>query len=579
MYRIHFVRQDVTYETEGGLLSQVCADAGYPLNLVCGGHGTCGKCRVEVLRDGVRGSMLACREMVESDLEVWLTDEQVSRSASIMTEGSTGHRVVLTPSVSKDCHSKQDLLPEHCGAYLSGCSIPVLRRFSTLAADASVSEITFVRSGDAVLTVEPGNTTGRLFGAAVDIGTTTVALYAYDLTTGKLLATESALNGQIARGADVISRILHTLQTPDGVEELNHYVLETINGLLHTVEEQAPGFCKDLYHVVLCGNSTMQHLFLGLHPSGLSVDPFVNVTADMVRCSGAESGLDMAPAGVTEFLPLLGGFVGADTAAVLLTLPEEAENCLMIDLGTNGEIAVGGHGTYKVASTACGPALEGGNIACGMRGTTGAIEKVSLQDGQVRIKVIGDVEAQGLCGSAIIDAVAELLRAGIVDESGRMLTAEEYAEIHPDSPLLPRLRNLDEFDPAFFFTEGEHPVYVSQKDIRQIQLAKSSIHSGCVTLLAENGLEPGDVTTLYLAGAFGNYIDIDNALYIGLLPAVPRERIRSIGNGAGQGVRLGLLDRSHLERCRRLPEHVEHLELATSPRFMEEYIMNMNFWI
>ena len=178
MYRIHFVRQDVTYETEGGLLSQVCADAGYPLNLVCGGHGTCGKCRVEVLRDGVRGSMLACREMVESDLEVWLTDEQVSRSASIMTEGSTGHRVVLTPSVSKDCHSKQDLLPEHCGAYLSGCSIPVLRRFSTLAADASVSEITFVRSGAAVLTVEPGNTTGRLFGAAVDIGTTTVALYA-----------------------------------------------------------------------------------------------------------------------------------------------------------------------------------------------------------------------------------------------------------------------------------------------------------------------------------------------------------------------------------------------------------------
>lgn len=579
MYRVHFVRQDVVYETEGGLLSQVCADAGYPLNLVCGGHGTCGKCRVEVLRNGAREQVLACHEKVESDLEVWLTDEQVSRSAAIMTAGTTGHAITLAPSVSKECRSKRELIPEHCGAYLSGCGVSVLRRFAALAADSAVKDVTFVRSGDTVLTVEAGDTTDRLYGAAVDIGTTTVALYAYDLNTGKLLATESALNGQIARGADVISRILHTLQTPDGVEELNRYVLETINGLLHTVEQQVPGFCRDLYHMVLCGNSTMQHLFLGLHPAGLSVDPFVNVTADLVRCSGATSGLDMNPDGVTEFLPLLGGFVGADTAAVLLTLPEEAENCLMIDLGTNGEIAVGGRGGYTVASTACGPALEGGNIACGMRGTTGAIEKISLRDGQVRLQVIGGGEPQGLCGSAIIDAVAELLRCGIVDESGRMLTAEEYAESHPGSPLLAHLRNLDEFDPAFFFTEGAHPVYISQKDIRQIQLAKSSIHSGCVTLLAENGLEPGDVTTLYLAGAFGNYIDIDNALYIGLLPAVPRERIRSIGNGAGQGVQLGLLDWSHLERCRRLPMGVTHLELAASPRFMEEYIMNMNFWI
>ena len=178
---------------------------------------------------------------------------------------------------------------------------------------------------------------------------------------------------------------------------------------------------------------------------------------------------NMAPAGVTEFLPLLGGFVGADTAAVLLTLPEEAENCLMIDLGTNGEIAVGGHGTYKVASTACGPALEGGNIACGMRGTTGAIEKVSLQDGQVRIKVIGDVEAQGLCGSAIIDAVAELLRAGIVDESGRMLTAEEYAESHPDSPLLPRLLLHRGRAPCLCFPEG-HPPDPACQELHSLRL-------------------------------------------------------------------------------------------------------------
>ncbi len=576
MYQVHFVRQNTTVETNGGLLSQVCAEAGYPLDLVCGGRGTCGKCRVEILRGGERTSVLACQEQVTSDLEVWLTDEQISRCASIMTGGTTGNRISLAPSVSKICRTRRELLPDHCGAYLSGCGLPVLRRFSALMADDTVKEVTFIQYGDTVLDVEPGDTTQTLYGAAIDIGTTSLALYAYDLLTGELLAAESALNGQIACGADVISRILHTLQNPGGLTELNHYVLETINGLLHTVEQQVPGFCKNLYHAVLCGNSTMQHLFFGLHPKGLSVDPFVNITADRIHCSGSLAGLHMAPAGTVDFLPLLGGFVGADTTSVLLTLPEDADRCLMIDLGTNGEIAVGCGGHYQVASTACGPALEGGNIACGMRGTSGAIEKISLRDGQIHLQVIGNTEPKGLCGSAIIDAVAELLRAGIIDESGRMLTAEEYAQDHPDSPFLTHLRSLEPFNPAFFFTSGEDPVYISQKDIRQIQLAKSSIYSGCITLLGEAGLVPEDVVDLYLAGAFGNYIDIDNALYIGLLPAVPKERIHSIGNGAGQGVRMALLDREYLEHCRRLPEKTTHLELAANPRFMEEYIMNMN---
>ena len=269
--------------------------------------------------------------------------------------------------------------------------------------------------------------------------------------------------------------------------------------------------------------------------------------------------------------------MGADTAAVLLTLPTDAGPCLMVDLGTNGEIAVGSGAGYKVASTACGPALEGGNIACGMRGMEGAIERVSLRDGRLTYRVIGGTEPLGLCGSAIIDAVAELRRAGIIDESGRLLPRDEFLAQHPDSPLAEYLGEAGEYNTAFYFTRGDRPVYLSQHDVRQIQLAKSSIFSGCMTLLEEAGLSPGQLDALYLAGAFGNYIDIDRALEIGLLPPVPRDRIFSIGNGAGQGVQMCLLDLAEMDRCKALPASIEHVELATSPKFMETYIMNMNF--
>lgn len=577
MFQVRFVYQGVTTEVAGGLLSEACANAGFPLNLVCGGRGTCGKCNVLVEQSGVKKEVLACREEITGDLAVYLTEEQLSRAASIMTEGRSAHSTVFAPSVSKHCFSRQELIPEHCGAYLDCPNIDVLRKFSLILADQTVRDVTFTYYRDEVIDVEAGDTTAQLYGGAVDIGTTSVVLYAYDLTTGKLLRTESTLNGQIARGADVINRILHTLQNPDGLRELTDRIAATINELLAGVEEHIPGFCSNLYHMVLCGNSTMQHLFLQLSPAGLSADPFVNVTAKMVRLPASQTHLDLPGAATVEFLPLLGGFVGADTSSVLLTLPKSRGCQMMADLGTNGEIAVGNSDGYRVASTACGPALEGGNIACGMRGTNGAIEKISIQGDTVSYRVIGEEAPKGLCGSAIIDAVAELRRTDVIDPSGRLLTAEEYRQLHPGSALADCMGTVGDDSPAFFFVRGENPVYLSQHDVRQIQLAKSSIFSGCMTLLAEAGYTLEQVDAFYLSGAFGNYIDVDKALYIGLLPPVKRDHIISIGNGAGQGVQLCLLNRAQIDRCRELPTHVEHLELATSATFMEEYIMNMNF--
>ena len=404
-------------------------------------------------------------------------------------------------------------------------------------------------------------------------------MYIYDLTTGSLLHTGSALNGQIRYGADVIARIQYAIEHENGLSALNRAILDTIDGLLAAASAAVPGPSDDLWQLVFCGNSTMQHLFLGIDPSALGAEPFASVTADTVRVPAGEIGLQNCPAGaLVEFLPLLGEFVGADTTAVLLGVPEAGVH-LAVDLGTNGEIAVGNaRDGFLTSSTACGPALEGGNIECGMRGAEGAIDHVDITpDGELRLHVLGEGEAKGLCGSGIIDLTAALLRCGLVDMTGRLLPRAEYAAAHPDSPLLDRLEPVGEYNNVFFLTRGEHPVYLSQDDIRQIQLAKSSICAGCLTLCHEHGIKPEQLDSLILAGAFGNYIDVDNALYIGLLPAVPRERIAAVGNGAGASVCRYLLDRTEDARCEHIRAVTRHVELNASAEFMEQYIMNMNF--
>ncbi len=564
MYEIRFVHQGVTFQTAGGTLSGVCAAAGFPLDLVCGGEGRCGKCRVEICRrDGVRTRVLACQTQVEEDLAVYLEDRQISRAAKVLTAGRSCREAVLRPSVSKRCFSRRELE----GGHPPRCGLPVLRRVAALMADRSVDRITFTCCRGEAVAAEAGDTTGRLFGGAVDIGTTTLAFYLYDLNTGRCVYTGASLNPQTVCGADVAARIAHALE--GGLEELRRQVLSGIGALIEEAERQVPGAREGLCHLVLCGNSAMQHLALGLSPSGLSSAPFTGVTLDPVRCTGEEAGIDMAPGGVVDFLPLLGGFVGADTAALLTALPEDAEDCMAVDLGTNGEIALRVDGQWRVSSTACGPALEGGCIDCGMRGGPGAIEHI--RNGKAEVS--GGGRMLGLCGSGIVDAVAELLRRGILDRTGAMRTAREYQAEHPGSDLADCLGQTEEGVAAFFFARGGHPVYLSQKDVRQVQLAKAAIRAGCRTLLADAGRER--VGTLYLAGAFGSFIDVDNACAIGLLP--PAERICPLGNGAGLGARLCLLDREAMERCFALPACTRHVELAGDPRFAGSFLEELDF--
>lgn len=617
-YQVYFINQKKTLTVEGGTVAAACEKAGFPLNLVCGGNGTCGKCAINIKCNTKQEpqKVLACQTNITEDMTIYLEKSDYIQKASVLTK-SVPLELELRPSISKKYLTKKEILAKlkKEGTFfqqdiksqgmtsqntnatnaqdiqssntnfqtinLGDNPIPlsVMQKFSTLNVDRNFSGCTFVYFQEQIIGIEADDTTTSCYGAAADIGTTTVALYIYNLNTGKLVTVKSALNKQTIYGADVIARNAAVRDNPEMLLKMREAIVDTLNEMFTEAVSEQPDLKDNIYHIVLCGNSTMQHLFYGLNPYYLGVNPFANITKEIIITSGKETGLCCNADAAVEFLPLLGGFVGADTTSVLLTLTKEKKKYLMIDLGTNGELAVGSFPDFLVASTACGPALEGGNIACGMRGTTGAIEKISLKNNRLTYKVIGDVEADGLCGSAIIDAVAELRRIGMIDETGTLLGPDEYRRINPFNPLIKHLHEAEEYNMAFYFTEGSEntpPVYISQKDIRQIQLAKSSIYSGCITLLEETGITLEQIDALVLAGAFGNYIDIDNALAIGLLPNIDREKIISIGNGAGQGVQSLLLDKSYRLRAKKISENCTHLSLAENKKFMDEYIKNMN---
>ncbi|MDO5145613.1 MAG: ASKHA domain-containing protein [Eubacteriales bacterium] len=577
--KIYFVNQNTKVEVEGGTLAQACERAGYPLNLVCGGRGSCGKCLTRVKRKGAIKieEVLACSTLAEEVEEVYLEKKDYVHEGNVLTHSSLSV-MEFAPAIKKRYVAREELTPPVCGSFLSGVPLAAMKKFAALRAGYDFLGATFVYYKDHVIDIQEGHQESRCYGVAIDIGTTTVACYFYDLAGGgRLLETKSALNQQVVCGADVISRSVYAQESPENLAKLQDLVLDTINCMIEEAAEKVERLKENLYHVVICGNSMMQHLFYGWNPVHLGMSPFVNITAEHLVNSGKETGLHCAPEGVVEFLPLLGGFVGADTTAVLLTVEDDEKKYMMIDLGTNGEIAVGNQDGFLVSSTACGPALEGGNIECGMRGTPGAIEKISLENDRVSLQVIGDIKPQGLCGSAIIDAVSEFYRVGLMDDTGALLSADTYQKSHPGSKLSSRIKKVEEHNLGFYFTEGENPVYLSQKDIRQIQLAKSSIYSGCMTLLEEYGMTLEEIDALILAGAFGTYIDVEHAIAIGMLPPVSKEKIVPVGNGAGQGVQSLLLDDSLRTKLEQLPGKCKHVSLAENTGFMDLYIRNMNF--
>ena len=596
---------------KGTLLSDAMEKVGLSVHFPCGKMGTCGKCSVEIHpqppepseldRESLtneelkRGERLACQTKVDRSMNVLIKPGIRVSGGKILVDG-IDRNFDLDPVVEKHYlelpeptieDQSSDMLRVKRGMGLTGDSCPefdidLARELPSVLRGAGFN-VTAVMSNGRIVSVEPGDTTDSLYSIAFDIGTTTVVGTVIDLRNGAELAYASRLNAQVVYGEDTISRIKHAIEHENGRQDMSDKIRDVINEIIAEASKKAGVPATNIYEAVFVGNTTMSHLFLGLNPEGLSKIPFVPVTNAPVNLRASDVGINIHPHGNVYVLPNIAGFVGSDTVAVMLASNylDKGPTQLAVDVGTNGELALRNGTELTVCSTAAGPALEGAALSCGMRAAHGAIEHVNITDEAVEYDVIGDTEPVGICGSGIIDLLAELLEKGIVDQLGRILTRDELTGVIPGY-LLERVISFQD-EPAFVVTESvdeQHEtkqVVITQRDIRQIQLAKGAINSGIKLILKTSGMTVDDLDELLLAGAFGNYLKKSSARRIGLLPDIPLERIRFIGNAASTGAKMALLSQGVREDADTIRLKTKHLELAALPGFMDEYMNSMIF--
>jgi uncharacterized 2Fe-2S/4Fe-4S cluster protein (DUF4445 family) len=591
----------------GTRIVEAAGRAGLILQSPCGGHGTCGKCLVRVAGGDCppaedappsvpaekwkQGFRLACRTSIAGPCVIEVPAESLFEHQQQILVSDAGTRAELQPVL---CKRRFSLAPPAAGDSRSDLS-----RFCA-GVEAKEISYEFVRTlpgflrahgwkgtavlyGNRLVGLEADSSSGRTCGVAFDIGTTTVVGTLFDLQTGAELGVASRMNPQIAFGDDVISRIQQVRKNPSALAELQQAIVETVDEIIAELVGGAGLATQDLYDVVIAGNSTMQQLFCGFDPSALGEVPFVQAFSHAQTIPAARLGIKASPAAEVYVFPQVGGFVGGDTIAGMVAsrLDRWGKPVLLVDIGTNGEIVLAWNGRLEATSAAAGPAFEGARIRQGMRATAGAIEKVLIKDGDILMNVIGNVKPIGLCGTALIDTAAELLRHGVIDETGRILSAVEAPASCPDG-LRRRLVTDDRGDTRFTLawsdeSASREPICIWQRDVRELQLATGAIRAAINILLRRAGLAPSDLGAVLLAGAFGNFIRRNNARRIGLLPAVPCDHIRFIGNAASLGAKLALLSGAEREYAEALRSRCEHVDLSLDPEFQNEFGMAMVF--
>lgn len=589
----------------GTLLLEAAGRAGLVLQTPCGGRGTCGKCKIiitkgaapptdadkrvfssEQLRQGCR---LACQTYIEHPLVVEIPAESRFESVQQILATHATHGVLLNPVVSKQFFQLEK--PASTDAVSDVARLK--RKTGPLSVPFYLLQIlsgflrennwrgTAVVADSRLIGLEAGNTTQEIYGVAFDLGTTTIVGTLIDLNTGKERAVASAINPQVSYGDDVIGRISHVRGDGKALDEMRLAALNAVNSIIKELAAEAGVDPLFIYEVVLAGNSTMQQIFCGLDPAALGEVPFVQTFDGALTLAAQLLGVQINPDGEAFIFPQIGGFVGGDTVAGMLAsgLDGADEPMLLVDIGTNGELVLLHQGRFMATSTAAGPAFEGARIVQGMRATGGAIEKVVIEE-DVQINVIGDTRPIGICGTALIDTVAELLRKGIIDETGRILSKDEIPHDLPEK-LRSRLimrdgQNAFMLVPAYD-TAGGEAICLWQKDVRELQLATGAIRAGINILLQRAELVPEQLGGVLLAGGFGNFIRRSNARRIGLLPPIACEKIHFIGNAALMGAKLALLSADERERSRKLRNRTEHVDLSLDADFQMEFGAAMMF--
>jgi uncharacterized 2Fe-2S/4Fe-4S cluster protein (DUF4445 family) len=576
---------------------------GIAIDSTCGGHGTCKKCRIRFrsaapapssldiraysaseIKDGWR---LACRTPAADDADIEVPP-LVTRPKAAMV--GVGRQVILRPAVRKRylelteptlADQRTDL--ERVLAELAdldpAADLHVLRDLGrTLrASDFKVTAVvtdTLPGGQPALIAVEPGDTRERSFGLAFDLGTTTVVATLLDLVTGTPVAVDSMLNKQQPFGADVITRISATMLDEGARDKLRDLAAGTLAELAASVCGQGQVAAGEVYEVALAGNATMVHLALGIDPEPLGVAPFIMSARLLPEIMASDLGIPAHPRARAVMFPAFGAYVGGDITSGLLAagMDRDPRVRLFIDIGTNCEIVLGGRDWLLATAAPAGPAFEGAAIRCGMRAADGAIEAVAIDDdGQLRLTVIGDSEPKGLCGSGLVDAATALIGAGLLDATGRFIPEDEARAVAPK--LADRLTTVGQ-ERVFMLADA---IYLSQRDVRELQFAKAAIATGWRILLEEAGLAEADVKQVLLAGSFGSYLNPASAIRIGLVPQVPVRRVLAAGNVAGEGAKMALLSVRERAAALALLEEVRYVELSDRPDFNDRFIDQLGF--
>ena len=578
---------------------------GIAIDSTCGGYGTCKKCRIKVTTGDVEPSKLDYRAFTETEIkEGWRLACLVRASKDVTLDVpplttrpkaatvGVGRQVILRPAVQKRYVELADptLHDQRTDIVRLFDAIDDIEATVSLAAmrnlpkvlRSSFFKVTAVFVDQELIEIEAGDTTALRYGIAYDLGTTTVVATLLDLNTGTPVAVKSMLNKQQPFGADVITRISATMMDPTALDRLRGLAQQTLAELSAEVCEEAGVDPLNVYEVALAGNATMTQLALGIDPEPLGVAPFIMASASFPDVQASELGINVHPRAKAVIMPSLGAYVGGDIVAGALAsgMDRDKRLRLFIDVGTNCEIILGDGEKILATAAPAGPAFEAASIKCGVRAASGAIETIKVVDGDLEIGTIENTKAIGICGSGLVDACACLVQLGLLDNSGRFVTPEQAAIAAPK--VAHRLVER-EGERVFVLTWGGKEgdlndcVFLTQRDVRELQFAKAAIATGWALLLEEFGVQESEVQQVLLAGSFGSYLSPASAVKIGLVPKLPVMRIVSAGNVAGEGAKMVLLSAQERNGAMALLDEIDYIELSDRADFNDKFVERLSF--